>query len=317
MCEPADQGWVHDCLAHASPGTQPTTRPSDLLSHLQLRGQALQALISQELNFPDNQKTAHFVGQTLLPLADRLNRLRVKIIYLVITKQDLKRLVVGGWGSQQFHYNRILDKIAFDGVVDISLDAVDGESIMPTPYLPEDAVDARIAMVHEDIGRTESGVADMVSREAQSTLQLSLAKFITEEAIAPLKLDVNEDWFPAGVIGYLSSEFMAVISGARPQDIVRMIARPDPDNPVAANSIDLSNPIPPDQLRQEIASAYGDAFRRRSITVVASWCQRAGPDAIKKTLAAIRATPPADDPALLVLIQKATGIDLTNELAPQ
>jgi hypothetical protein len=317
MCEPADQPWVRDCLAQSPPATQPSTRPADLLARLQSQKDTLERQLTGQLNLADKQVSHNFVADTLLPRAQKLARLKVKVIYLVITKENLKRLVISGWGSDQFHYNRIADKIAFDGMVDISLDAGDGESVVPAPYVPADPVDVRSANLREEIGRTEGGVADMIARQAQSSLQLSIARFIADQAIAPLKLRLGGDWFSAGVIGYLSSDFLAMINGARPQDIIQMIARSDPDNPVAASSIDLLNPIPPDQLRPEIAGAYGDAFRHRSIQVIASWVERAGPDAIRNTLAAIRSAPPVDGPALVNLIRKTTGIDLSNELAPQ
>ena len=157
----------------------------------------------------------------------------------------------------------------------------------------------------------------MISREAQSSIQMSFAKFIAETAIAPLHFKLDQSWFSAGVLGELSSEYTAAISGARAEDIVRAIARPDPNNPVTAGSIDLANPIAPDQLRPEIAGAYGDAFRRRSIAVVGAWVHIAGPDAISKTFAAIHSTPPADDAALLALIHKTTGVDLASQLPSQ
>jgi hypothetical protein len=188
---------------------------------------------------------------------------------------------------------------------------------MPAPYLENDPISARSASLREDIGRTEAGVADMISRESQSAIQFSVAKFIVESGIAPLNLKLDENWFAAGVVGELSSEDMAIISGAQPHDIVARILQPDPSNPVSMSSIDLAHPIPPDQLRPAIAGAYADAFRRRSIGVIAAWSERAGPDAIKRTLAAIRVTPPSDGTALLELIRKTTGVDLSAELQPQ
>jgi len=317
MCEPADEIWVRDCLMHAPAGTQPSTQPSDLLSSLQAHKGALETQIAEQLALKDKQRASHFVVDTLLPIVQHLGRLRVQVIYLVATREDLKRLVIAGWGSDQFHYNRIADKIAFNGIVDISPDAVDGESIMPAPYLENDPISARSASLREDIGRTEAGVADMISRESQSAIQFSVAKFIVESGIAPLNLKLDENWFAAGVVGELSSEDMAIISGAQPHDIVARILQPDPNNPVSMSSIDLAHPIPPDQLRPAIAGAYADVFRRRSIGVIAAWSDRAGPDAIKKTLAAIRATPPSDGTALLELIRKTTGVDVSNELQPQ
>jgi hypothetical protein len=315
MCEAADADWVRQCLGHAPAGTQPSTRPADLLSHLQSQKESLAAEITDELDLKDKQKSVNFVSETLLPLVERLNRLRVKLIYLVITKQDLKRLVQTGWGSDQFHYNRVADKIAFDGIVDISLDGVDGESIVPAPFLATDPPEARMANLSEVVGRTEAGVGDMISRESQSAVQLSLAKFTVEAGLVPLNLKLDQDWFSAGVVGDLSSEFAAVVTGNQPEDIIKKLAQPDPNNPVSFDSIDLAHPIPPDQIRPQMADAYADAFRRRGVAVVDAWVQKAGPDAISKTLAAMHQNPPADDAALLALIRKTTGVDLTAQLA--
>jgi hypothetical protein len=317
MCEPADQNWVRDCLTHAPPGTQPSTRPSDLLANLNKSQNALEAQITTQLDLKDPEPARKFLADTLIPLTDHLNRLRVKVIYMVVTKEDLKRLVIAGWGSDQFHYNRIADKIAFDGIVDVSLDGADGESIVPAPYQPTESTDARAAALRENIGRTEAGVSRMISREAQSSIQMAFANFITQTALAPLHFKLDQNWFCAGVVGYLSSQFMAQVSGAQPDDIVRAIARSDPENPVSSSSIDLANPIPPDQLRPEIAGAYADAFRRRSVAIVAAWVHTAGPDAIQKTLTAIHNAMPSDGPALVALIHKTTGIDLSSELSPQ
>jgi hypothetical protein len=317
ICEPADQNWVRDCLNQAPPGTQPSTRPSDLLENLHKSQDALQSQIATQLDLKDTQAARKFLTDTLIPLSDHLNRLRVKVIYLVVTKDDLKRVVLAGWGSDQFHYNRIADKIAFDGLVDASLDGVDGESIVPAPYQSADSPDARAASLRENIGRTEAGVIIMISREAQSTLQLAIAKFITETALAPTHFKLDQNWFCAGVVGYLSSQFMAELNGAQADDIIHAIAQPDPENPVSASSIDLANPIPPDQLRPEIAGAYADAFRRRSIAIIAAWVHTAGPDAIHKTFTAIHAAPPPDGAALIALIHKTTGVDLASQLSPQ
>jgi hypothetical protein len=317
MCAAADQAWVNDVLASAPTGTEPSTRASDLLRNLQACRDSLAAKISSDLDLKDKHAAASFVADTLLPLADHLGHLRVRVIYLVATKADIKRLVVGGWDASQFHFNRVADKIAFNGMVDVSLDGASGESVVPAPFLPEDSTGVRAVGLREDIGRTESGIGDVISREALSRIQLGLAKFIAEAGLGPLHFKLDADWFAAGVAGELSSEYIAVISGARAVDVVSAIARPDPDNPVTAASIDLANPIPPDQLRPGLAGAYGDAFRRRSIAVVAAWVAKAGPDAIGKTFAAIHASPPADGPALLALIRKTTGIDLSSELPPQ
>jgi hypothetical protein len=317
ICPVTEQAWVHAALTQAAPGTQPSTGPSDLLARLKERQASLVAQMSQQLELPDKQQLATFVVDTLLPLADRLNRLRAKLVYLVITRDDLKRLVLGGWDSAQFHYNRVADKIAFNGNVDVSIDGADGESIVPAIYAASESVNARIANFGAAVRRTETGVAGMIARESESTLQLTLAKFIAQEAIKPLKLNLNQDWFSAGVVGNLSSGFMATISGADAREMVQMLAHPDPRNPVSLTSIDLMNPTKPADLRPENAAAYGDAFRRRSVGVVASIVDRAGPDSLSKILTAIRSTPPADGPALVQLINKTTGLDLTNDLSAQ
>jgi hypothetical protein len=317
MCQPAEQTWVHDVLASAPPGTQPSTQPADLLITLRARKESLAAKICSDLDLKDKHTATAFISDTLLPLAERLSRLRVNTIYLVATKSDIKRLVMGGWDATQFHYNRVADKIAYNGMVDVSLDGATGESVVPAPYLAEDSIPTRSAGLREDIGRTEAGIGQVISEEAFSRIQLVIAKFIAQAALAPLHFKLDADWFSAGVVGDLSSEYIAAISGADPADIVNAIARPDPANPVAAASIDLANPIPPDQLRPGLAGAYGDAFRRRSIAVVAAWLQKAGPDAISKTFAALHASPPTDGPALLELIRKTTRVDLADELPPQ
>jgi hypothetical protein len=267
--------------------------------------------MTRQLNLNDQQSAPHFVSDTLLPLIDRMDRLRVHVIYLVLTRSDLKRLVVSGWGSDQFHYNRIADKIAFSG----NLSSVD-ESVVPSIYAETDYKEARSASLRENIEQTEAVVASMISRQTQSAVQLSFANFILDAGIRPLHLKFDQEWFAAGLAGYLSSQYLALISGADPNEIIRAILRTGLDkySSVPMSSIDLLHPVPADQIRPQTAGLYADAFRRRSVAVVSSWIDRAGPDAIPKTLAAIRAAPPADGPALVQLIKKTTGIDLSTEL---
>ena len=57
-----------------------------------------------------------------------------------------------------------------------------------------------------------------------------------------------------------------------------------------------------------------DAYRIRSARVVQDWLKKTGNSSISMTLAAMRASPPADGPALVKLIAVTTGVDLTNEL---
>jgi hypothetical protein len=315
ICLPGDSSWVTDCLNHTAPGTQPSTRPAELLASLQARGDALAANLTHQLDLRDPQLATRFVRESLIPLSRRLSGLNVRIVYLVITRDDLKRLVIGGWGGAQFHYNRVADKVAFNGSINVSPDAADGESLVPAPYLSAASVEERSAEFSADIRRTETGIQNMIARESQSTIQLTLARFIAQNGTVPLKLDLSADWFSTGVVGTLSTQSIALVTGADVHGMLQAIAQPDPRNPMSGDSIDMLHPTRPSDLRPEVAPAYADAFRKRSMRIVNSLIDRAGPDAIAKVIHALHAAPTTDGPALVQLILKTTGTDLTPDLA--
>jgi hypothetical protein len=67
-------------------------------------------------------------------------------------------------------------------------------------------------------------------------------------------------------------------------------------------------------MRPEWVPAYREAYRVKSARVVRAWVDKSGESAVSLTLAAMRASPPADGPALVKLIARTTGVDLTDEV---
>ncbi len=317
ICPAADETWVHDALAQAGAGTQPSTRPADLLAHLKDQQDQFETNLSSSLALPDKQVTVDFVNQRLLPLVSQLGRMRVQVVYLVATQDELKALVRAGWDSAQFHYDEANDKVTFNGSMVVSPDGVDGESILPKIYQAGESTESRVARLGAEVSQTEATVEAMIARQSLSAVQVEIANFISRSTLKPLKLNLSQDWFAAGVSSYYSTFFVAELSGANAVDLIRRMGHPDPRNPVASTAIDMLRPTNPSLLKPDEVGAYGDAFRRRSLAIVSSLIDRAGPDAVSKTIAAIRANPPADGPALVSLVQKCTGVDLSSDLAPE
>ncbi|MBV8781087.1 MAG: hypothetical protein JO353_06790 [Phycisphaerae bacterium] len=316
LCAPSDEAWVKTVLATVPPTTQPRDSVRSLASRLAARSDPLRHLLVRQLALSNSQAAQDFLDHPLKKLAADLTAAHIQIVYLVLTHDTLKSLVTGGWGGDQFHYNRAADKVIFDGEVVVTLDGSGGESLVPAIYHEEDSPAARSQSFSDAVARTESGVEAMIARQGQTVLETLIGEFVLREGLLALKLDHDQDWFDAGVVGVMSAESVALLTDRPQGDLIAALAAPSRFNPVAFDSIDLAHPTPRDQLRPQLADAYADAYRRRSVKVIADWLAAAGPDALPKTIVAIRAGKPQDNTSLLAIIQKTTGIDLTPKLAP-
>jgi len=146
---------------------------------------------------------------------------------------------------------------------------------------------------------------------------VAVVEFIDKQAIEPLKLKPDQTWFGQGVETVLSSRYMADLAGADYEQIVGRLLRDRPGNPVRSDTVDLLHPADPSSMRPEWVPAYEDAMRIKSSRVVHDLIAKAGQTAIPMSFSAIRASPPADGPALLKLIATVTGVDLSNDVKPQ
>ena len=316
FCQPSDRPWVMRSFAAKIATSRPAVSIDDLAANLALHRGQLRSLLVEQLVIAKPDAADAFLDHQINDLIARVRTAHVRLVYLVLTHSALKTIVQNGWGGDQFHYNRVADKIVFDGEVTASLDGTVRDSLVPAIYQSDDSIDKRTTDLTANVQRTESGVAAMISREGQSAIESTIGEFVLREGLLPLKLDNNQDWFDAGVVGVVAASAMSEINGRSETEVITELTQPSRFNPVRMDSVDLLHPVARDQLRPQLVEAYADTFRKRSVKVVADWLADAGPDGLSKTIAAIRKDHPADNGALLAIIQQQTGIDLTVKLQP-
>jgi len=166
------------------------------------------------------------------------------------------------------------------------------------------------------VRRNELSVADAVSRQVQVATQIAMIEFIHQQAIAPLKLKADQEWFGLGVEQVLGCRYMADLTGGSYEQYVDRMQRDDPRNRIRAATIDLLHPTEEQSMRPQWVPLYRDAYRVKSARVMHDLIAKAGTGAVPMVLSAIRASPPADGPGLVRVIQMTTGVDLTVATKP-
>jgi hypothetical protein len=317
LCQEGDEPWIRLAVGDIRPTTRPTTMPADLLERLSERRDVLAERIAADLGLPDTSAPKRLVDEQLVPLLRRAAVFDPPVFYMVASETTVRDLLKAGWENPRFRYNRAADRIIVDPRVQMSLTESVDDTIVPALYEPDDDVATRSRRLREAIETTEGRLGMEVAIQSEYSAQLSFVAFVGETVIRPLDLKPDQDWFGVGLSGVLSAKYLAIINGMEEREFLDVMTTDRRGNPIRSATVDLLNPTPLDDLRPAARPAYADAFRRKSSAVVLGWLDRLPPGGLAKAIAALKAAPPADGPALVKVLADVTGIDLTDELRPR
>ncbi|MGH7180278.1 MAG: hypothetical protein ACREJC_23065 [Tepidisphaeraceae bacterium] len=316
LCEPGDETWVLEVLTATGPATRPTTMPADLTKSVSEMRASLKTRLVAELALTDPGAVDKLFDEKFLPDFQKLDSLRPPIFYLVCSHDRIKQLLKSGWQDPHFYYNRAADDVAFTPDLPLALEGPIDDMLLPAIYESNAPPERKRDDLAKIVRGTENGVINAVAVRGPFLIQLHLIGFIHEQAIAPLKLRRDQEWFGVGLEAVLSTQYMCEMAGVSPEVLLRRIVNDAPRNPIRAATIDLLHPADPKELRAQYLPAYSEAFRIKSTRAVQELISKGGPGAPGKAIAAIRANPPADGAAMVALIRAATGVDLTNATKP-
>jgi hypothetical protein len=298
------------------PARRPTTMPSDLVTTLTSQRDSFIASLAADTNTTPEQTTTFF-DDRLLPTLTRLRDLRYRITYLVTTRPVLVEALKAGWTHPRFSYNRFADDVMFNMTLTVSDDATSTETLIPALWDPAKDTDpaSRRAKLLATIAEIESGIAASIAERGLTLLQAQLITFSAEIALPPLNLKPDQEWLGIGMVGVVAAKHASAIAGVPRDRVIAAMTMERPNAPVRASRINVLQLTPAAELRDSYRRPYADAVRRRAIAIIHALTQRGGEDALPRSLAAVKATPPTDGPALVTLIRTTTGVDLTDNIA--
>jgi hypothetical protein len=314
VCEPADEAWVRELFPKIAPATQPSTLPSDLLEQLEARRNELAELVCADLGISDPAPFQKFLDDRIIPQLKEFQKLSVPVLYLVTTNDRLKALLKEGWTDPHFRYNRVADEVAYAPTINLTTGREQDEFLVPVVFQDTPTEEQRAEFATNIVRETERGIITSIANRAQLVTQLGFLEFVGEQTIKPLAQPRDQEWFGIGVCALLSARYMSRVNGIELDDLLTGMSQEHPRALFRADTIDLSNPTDPRDLRQQFVQAYGDAYRRKSIRVLWKWLEEAPPDALPRTLQALRERKPASNAEMLKIIQEISGIDLSESI---
>ncbi len=313
---PADEQWLTQAVQQTPPATMPSTMPTDLLANLTARRAALRERMTADLGLAPAE-VDEYLDQRLKMFLERMEELRPPIIYLVASPQQLKEAMKAGWTDPRYHYNRAADDVNFSTTVNLTLDELGDDMVLPLFYGADDAPELRQRRVSAEMRATEASILNAVSARTQSLIMVAMVELISAKALDPLDLRPDQEWFGVGLAGVLGTRYVALLTGMDEARLLSDMTRHDPRNPMRPGTLDMLRPPNMGDVRPEWVSAYTDAYRRRAMQVVGKLITQGGEGAIGKVIAAIKQNRPADGAALVQLVKQVTGMDLSNDLKPQ
>ncbi|MDB5323128.1 MAG: hypothetical protein JWN40_4759 [Phycisphaerales bacterium] len=317
LCLPADAEWVKKALTETKPATRPTTMPADLLKRVTDNRAAIVKQMVADLALPDDKQPNRVFDEQILPTLKKLDALKPPVYFLICTREQLRELTKAGWGEPRFHYNRLANEASVDDNIVLSLDRPMGDSVLPVFYTEKETPDTHIKNLAGGVQQFETEMAMRISQQSQPLVFNLLAEHIGQSYFDPMKLRRDQQWLALGVTGYLTSKYAGQLTPSVKEDWLKGMTFDDPRFPVSAKAIDLAHPVEETAMRPMAVPYYNQALRRKSMMVVVKWAEKGGDASITKTVAAIRAKPPADGATLVKLIQDTTGVDLAQDVAPQ
>jgi hypothetical protein len=314
LLEPSDQEWATQAIKNLVPTTRPSTLPTDVATDLASAREKLIERLVKDLALPDKSDAEKLLSGQLEPDAKFWTEVRPSLVYFITTHKRLVDLKRNGWPEERFYYNRVMDDVTVNRVVDLkSPDDV----VLLVEYAPEDPPEKRTQALQSRIHEAESGIYRELTVQTMLSLVGTLRTFIMAHAVAPEQVKEQHNWFIIGVANVLSTQYLAMITGAALDPLMKETINDHPGNPLRSAPIDLLNPADIKDLRPERAGLYIDAYKQKSSRAIYEWLQKAGEDALPKVLTTWRKTPPADGQALLKLIQQTTNFDITPLTKPQ
>jgi hypothetical protein len=311
LIEPADEGWVAAALGKVQPATKPATLPATLLQKLTSQREALLRQIAIDLALRDLTAAARTYDLDLVAPLRKLDSYRPPVYYLVASPDRIAELLRSGWSDPRFYYNRAADAVSFNPIGALTTDRPQDEAIFPAPYDPKETPEKKGETLAIVIGSTEASIQASLEIRARTLVGAQLAAIIDSQGVAPLALSEDQKWFGRGIANVLSAKYASMITGDPRAELIKMLTAEHPANPIPTSAVDLLHPLDVKDMRQDMLPAYYDAANRKSARAIQAVVEKAGDGAIPKCITAIRDKKPADGPALVKLVQEATGVDLT------
>jgi hypothetical protein len=242
----------------------------------------------------------------------QLDQYKPPVFFLVASPGKMADIMRNGWNDPHFYYNRAADAISFNPTGMLTTDRPQDEAIFPAGYDPNETPDKRADAITIGIGAVEASIKASVEMRARMLVGAQLAEIIDSQGIRPLALKEDQHWFGTGVATVLSAKYASIVTGDNRADLVKMLTLEHPSNPIPGSAVDLLHPMSANDMRQDMQPAYYDAVRRKSGRAMQAMLDKAGGDAaIPKAITAVRDKKPVDGPALVKVVQEATGFDMT------
>jgi hypothetical protein len=316
LCRPEVEDAVHRGLENLSPATRPTTMPTDLLARLADRRSALIAEMKSDLNVPEDVTTAFLDGKLKKAITDMAD-IKPRCYIFVGSEDELNAAEKAGWHAPLFYYNRLADRTFFKPQVVISTQAKPDDIVVWAEPTPDESADSVTAAVTKAMHQLDDGLQQNISRSSMGAVDLVFQEFITDNVARPLKLPASEQWFGRGVIMAMAVKYTSEITGIWRTSLQNELAAERGSHFILAAPLDLLNGLDPTSIKPEYVPYYDDAVSRKASRVIESLTAKAGDDSIAKILTALKPGLPPDNLALVALITKITGVDVTNDLLPQ
>ncbi len=312
LAEPLDVPWVTTALGKIPAMSKASTQPATYLQKLAENRESIIRQMMADVSTNDPAPLAHGYDYDLTPAMKKLDDLHPPIFFLVTTPDRLSAIMKAGWQDPHFYYNRAADSVSFSLNGALTTDHAMDDIAVPTMYDVKEDADKHGDSLVAQVSGFEASIAKEVDMRARVVLGSGFAQIINNTAFEPLKPKEDQVWFGVGVASLLSAKYAAMITGEPRQQLVGALIYEHPQAPLKMSAIDLLHPTDIKTLRPEMIPAYLDTVRRKSCRAIEYMVEKGGGDsAIAKASAAFRDKKPADGPALVKVVQEASGVDLT------
>jgi hypothetical protein len=317
LAEPNDVAWVKQALTDTKPPAKNGVSPADMIQTLVDKRAALTKQMVTDLALPDDKAVNEFLDTKVIATLKKLDELRPPLFYLVTTQDKLRDLTKTGWGEPRYHYNGVANAAAFDDTLPFSIDKPMDDTVLPAFYNDKDTPEVRAKNLSAGLQNFDANLMANAARQANPAVFNLFVQFIQEKQIDPLKLKRDQSWLGSGIANFLAAKYTSVVTGVEKNRMVAELTSEPNLFPVSARSVDLVKPMDEASIKPAMVPYYAVSMQRKATAVVAVWVDQAGEAAIPRTLTALRAKMAADGPALVKVIQEATGADLSKYLAAQ
>lgn len=316
MCPPDLADPVRAALAKIVAATRPTTMASDLLSQLAAQRSALLTQMSADLLLPQSD-IATFLDKTLAPILQQIDHLRTVTHVVVCTQEQLTAAVKAGWHAPMFHYNVLADYTFYEPRISVSTGGDMDDVVIWAPVDDGATPDQVTAAVVKAVQLFEAAFIGAASQQAEVEVRNQTVEFVAAHVIKPLKLPSGQQWLGIGLMRAISCKYAAMITGISRKELVASLMEDNPSNPIRSAPLDLLNGFDTSSIKPQFLPFYVDAMGRKATGVVQKLIDSQGDAVVPKILAALQSGPVPDNQSLVALIQKITGVDVTNDLLPQ